>query len=163
MIESMGLNPDNFPPEIQEMMRDASKKSEVAARASIKVVEAMAEHSKRKLMLEESIAEHELDNAINPITHIMHGWTPAVVPFEIKGGVNDGKRIVALCVKLADGKTVLPVLQVPDFDMLAKAQYIGSKDDLEIIIPPDQEGVGWQKEVGDMVEEYNKIYGGDHE
>ena len=122
-----------------------------------RALDAMSSHAKRKMMSEENVAEHEIDNVFNPLMHIMRGWAPAVVPLEVRGGKNDGKRIITLCVKLADKKTVLPVLQVPDFDMLNQAEYIGSIDGLQVMIPEDQEGVGWQKEVAEMVEDISPL------
>ena len=151
MLNNMNLG--DLPEELRQELKNLSDMNMAALK---KVADYMASKVER----EEGIEEYELENSLGPISQIAMGYKPAVVPFEVRGGPDDGKRLVTLCVQLADGKTVMPVLQVPDFHVLESAEYVGSKDDLEILLPEDGIGIGWQRVISDTVEEYGKLHGG---
>lgn len=156
-----GISVDDLPDDLQKKMEAVSLELEIATKRSMAVFVEISKHIEQKAASDDGISEHELRNAINPVMALASGYRPVVIPFEIRGGEDDGKRLITLCVMLADDKTVMPVLQVPDFDVLADAEYIGSIDGLEVILPEDAEGVDWQKTVSETVEEYIKIHGGE--
>lgn len=154
------INKADLPEEIQAALDVAGKAANESARLMTEALNMVVAHVRKKAK-SDGIEPHELDNVVTPMANFMGGWTPVVIPFEIRdGGPNDGKRIIALCVQLADKKTVMPMLQVADFDTIATAKYAG-KEEIEIILPEDSSGIGWQKTVSDTVEQYGKIHGGD--
>ena len=159
-MNQFGINPDDLPENIKMLFEEADELGKVASKKMGESLNALNDYLRNKTMRDDNIRPHELDNAIMPISNLMHGYKPVVAPFEIRGGPDDGKRIVTLCVQLADNKTVMPVLQVPDFDILNEAEYVGSIEEMELVLPEDAEGIGWQKTVSEHVESYLKIHGG---
>lgn len=158
MFEKFSI--DDIPPELRLKMDAVEAQLEAATRRSLEVMAEIAKAAEQKTAREENISENELRNALNPVMAIAGGCKPIAIPFEVRGGENDGKRLITLCVMLADGKTVMPVLQVPDFDVLANAEYIGSIEGLEVILPEDSAGTDWQKTISETVDRYAKIHGG---
>ena len=154
------INKDDLPEEIRAALREAEESAKKSGQLMTKALDMVVLHVKKKAKAD-GIEPHELDNVVTPMANFMGGWTPVVIPFEIRdGGPNDGKRIIALCVQLPDKKTVMPMLQVADFDTIATAKYAG-KEEIEIILPQDSSGIGWQKTVSETMEQYMKIHGGD--
>lgn len=149
-----------FDGKISDLPEEITQKMEELSRQNMELMKEIADYLAQKVRKDEGIEEHELENALGPISQIAMGYKPAVVPFEVRGGPEDGKRIVTLCVQLQDDETVMPVLQVPDFHVLDSAEYVGSHEEIEIILPDDGVGIGWQKTILDTIEEYEKLYGG---
>ena len=153
MIEGLP-SPEELPSRLKELRSKAAHLLECLAPMLVELKDGEAEHQQRKTMADEGIEEHEFLNAYMPILNFQSAHKPVVCAFEVRdGGPMDGKRIVTLCVLLADGKTVMPVLQVPDFDMIAGAQYVGTKE-REVILPEDSVGIAWQETINKTYNEY---------
>jgi len=145
----------------EEIPDEAKVLLDKAARITHQAMEIMADRAK-KHTVSEGLEEHEVENSMVPVSNLAMGtWSPRLCAFEVMdAGQNEGRRIIALCVQLADGKTVMPVLQVADFDMISRSEYLGDSD-INIIIPEDSSGVGWQKTIGDTLAKFKAIHGDD--
>lgn len=161
MIEGLPYRPEDVPPELRDLYRKVEVLIAKTAPILDELNQGMEKHATCEAMKDGNLQEHEVQNAYMPVINFKQGYSPAVCAFEVRdGGPMDGKRIVTLCVQLADQKTVMPVLQVPDFDMIAGAEYVGTKE-IELLLPEDSEGVGWQEIISDTNEEYKNIHGGE--
>lgn len=158
-----GINLEDLPPELQQKMDAVEADMKSVVDKGVGVLSEIETFFRNKVQSDDGLADYELDNAFQPIVNLSSGYRPAVVPFEIRGGEHDGKRLITLCVILADEKTVMPVLQVPDFAVIEQAEYVGSMEEIEVILPEDLEGRDWQKTVAETVKEYISIYGGNDE
>jgi len=155
-----GVNMEDIPDDLKKRMESVELSMRSVMDQGMEVMNEIESFFRSKVERDDGITEDELENAIQPVSNLSQGYRPAVVPFEIRGGESDGKRLITLCVMLADGKTVMPVLQVPDFAVIEQAEYVGSMDDLQVILPDDPEGRGWQETVSETVKEYQILHGG---
>ena len=158
-----GINMEDLPPELKQKLEQSQVELKAVMDKSMDLMDEVGTFFRNKVQSDDGLADYEMDNAFLPIMNLSQGYRPAVVPFEIRGGENDGKRLITLFVLLADEKTVMPVLQVADFAVIEQAEYVGSIEDLEVMLPEDLIGQDWQKTIADTVKEYKVIHGGNDE
>lgn len=147
-------DPEKLPKDLRDLYLEAEATAQEAATAFADLKFKIDAWSAQETKCIHNLQQHEFDNALMPLQNLKDGFRPAVLPFEIRdGGPLDGKRIITLCIVLPGKKAVMPVLQVPDFDLLSQS-VCASSHPFELILPADGEGKNWQSIISETVKEY---------